>query len=211
MTSGIYKLTNIINKKIYIGSAININRRWKSHKRSASQDNPIWLISRALKKYGIDAFDWQIIEEVPKESLLEREQYYLDILQPFGDFGYNTAHIAGSTLGVKFSEQTRNTMSEQRKGKAGIWNKGRIAWNHGLSWNEDVKQKISRTKLGSNTGINNHRSKPTTFISPNGAIVLFDSINSGCLKYNLNVSAMAAVARGIRNQHKGWRLAEEKK
>lgn len=76
---GIYKITNTKNQKVYIGKSIDIERRWKEHIRHSkdefSKEKP--PIHRAINKYGVDAFEFQIIEECDIEILNNREVYYI--------------------------------------------------------------------------------------------------------------------------------------
>ena len=92
MKSGIYKITNIINGKFYIGSSKEIEKRWDDHKqylRGKYHDNP--KLQHAWDFYGEDKFRFDIIEEVNDEKLLlEREQYHLDLWKPYHrNIGYN--------------------------------------------------------------------------------------------------------------------------
>ena len=64
MTSGIYKITNKINNKVYIGQSVNIEERWDYHK-AVCHWNSQSALYRAFKKYGIENFDFQVIEKVP--------------------------------------------------------------------------------------------------------------------------------------------------
>lgn len=77
---GIYKIENLVNGKRYYGSSKNIDKRWRRHKnqlRSGKHGN--YYLQRAWVKYGEDKFSFEIIEECSIETLLEREQYYLDM------------------------------------------------------------------------------------------------------------------------------------
>lgn len=94
----IYKITNKINGKIYIGQTIvTISRRWSQHKTNANKENPDMAISRAIKKYGHENF---IIEELLvsecctldelKESLNKLEIFFIDNFNSLVDKnGYN--------------------------------------------------------------------------------------------------------------------------
>jgi len=114
MTTGIYQIRNKINKKIYIGSAINIARRWNEHIfRLGKQKHGNPHLQSVWDKYGQDNFEFTVLEECEKENLIEREQYYLDILKP----KYNICRKAYSCLGVKRTEETRAKMSAARIGK----------------------------------------------------------------------------------------------
>ena len=55
----VYKITNLINQKCYIGITNNLNKRWESHKK-CKDNKPLYL---AFKKYGITNFEFSIIEE----------------------------------------------------------------------------------------------------------------------------------------------------
>ena len=81
--SGIYKITNTITGDFYIGSSKNIKNRWANHKCHSTwkkcPDNPMYL---DMQKYGVDKFDFQILEEVKIEQLKEAEQKFIETLNP---------------------------------------------------------------------------------------------------------------------------------
>lgn len=112
--SGIYCITNKITGDRYIGSSVNINRRFKKHRtelRHNKHSNPI--LQRAFNKYGEDAFYFGIVEIC--ENIIEREQQYLDTKE----FKYNICEIAGSPGSRPCSEETRAKLritSSKRKG-----------------------------------------------------------------------------------------------
>jgi len=118
LKSGVYSIVNRLNKKIYIGSTVNfIYRKW-IHFNDPKISSP--HLQNAIKKYGIENFEFTILEEIEpiKEKLLEREQYYLDLYKSYEeDKGYNICHIAGSRLGSVQSEETRKKISIGRLGK----------------------------------------------------------------------------------------------
>ena len=58
---GIYKITNTINSKVYIGQSHNILYRWYSYKNSSKCHNE--HLKRSIIKYGIDNFTFEIIKE----------------------------------------------------------------------------------------------------------------------------------------------------
>lgn len=113
--SGIYKFTNKLNGKFYIGSSVNLRRRFANYFSLAyiSGVKNHLTISRALIKYGYFNFELEILEYCNTLDLLIREQYYIDILKP----KYNIAKIASSTIGIKKSEKQKNNISKAIKGK----------------------------------------------------------------------------------------------
>ena len=79
--SGVYKITNKVNGKFYIGSGNSVFSRWLNHASDLSNDNHInYKLQRAFDKYGFENFSFEIIEIHPAEGLNKREQYYLDTL-----------------------------------------------------------------------------------------------------------------------------------
>jgi group I intron endonuclease len=141
MKTGIYKITNIVNDKIYIGSALNISKRWSIHKRQLllNKHHSIKL-QRSYDKHGINNFKIDIIEECDIEILIEREQYFIDLYNSYNT-GYNCSPTAGSTLGRKASAEQIKRMSISRKGLT-PWNKGII----GIS--KETSEKLSRAGMG---------------------------------------------------------------
>ena len=136
--SGIYQIRNLVNGKIYIGSAVLLIRREKDHFRQLKKDqHPNRKLQRAWNKHGEQNFLFEIVEEVQeRENLIEREQRYIDILNP----EYNICKFAGSNLGRRLSEETRQKMSEARKGEKHP--------NFGKHLSEETRQKISQSRIG---------------------------------------------------------------
>lgn len=110
---GIYKIENLINKKIYIGSSIDITKRWRKHKFELNKNiHPNTYLQRAWNKYGSSNFSFKIIEYCGQNNIASREQSYLNSLNP----EYNLCKIAYSSLGRKATEETKALMSSVRIG-----------------------------------------------------------------------------------------------
>lgn len=115
--SGIYKIEHVDSGKTYVGSAVNIKRRWGEHKaRLNSKTHPNPKLQNAWNKYGEGSFVFGVIEECELEVLIEMEQKYIDTLEVV-TLGYNICEVAGSVLGIKRSEETKLRMSEAQKGR----------------------------------------------------------------------------------------------
>jgi len=112
--SGVYQITNQVNGKHYIGSAVNLKRRHTQHQsalRHGRHKNP--HLQAAWHKYGESAFGFTVLEYVEDSALLiPREQHFFDMLNP----EYNIAPNAGSNLGRRFSAEIRKKVSEAHKG-----------------------------------------------------------------------------------------------
>lgn len=134
MESGVYVIECLITHKVYVGSSVNIKDRFKRHRYELNRDNHhSQHLQRAWNKYGKDSFVFMVVEEVNDESLIvEREQYWIDKLDAYNN-GYNTCPTAGTMLGFKFSDESKQRLSEIRKG---------------FEHSEETKRKISESNKG---------------------------------------------------------------
>ena len=95
---GIYKIENKINGKVYIGQSINIKIRWQQHKREANCNRRNAPLYNALRKYGLDNFTFEVLEECSQELLNEKEIFWIAHYKSNDrDFGYNV--LAGGQNG----------------------------------------------------------------------------------------------------------------
>ena len=88
---GIYKITNKVNNKCYVGQAIDIDARWKKHRAVAFNPNDScynYPLYRAIRKYGLDSFIFQIIEECTPDMLNDKEIFYIAKYDSYEN-GYN--------------------------------------------------------------------------------------------------------------------------
>ena len=91
MNSGIYKITNCINQKVYIGKSINIKDRWTYHKSPSHWKNSKKSLYLAFQKYGLQNFTFEIIEEIRsdnKKLMNERECFWIKYYDSYYN-GYN--------------------------------------------------------------------------------------------------------------------------
>lgn len=103
---GIYKITNTINGKMYIGQSVDITRRWRQHKNS-ELDYPLY---KAFKKYGIENFIFEILEECSITMLNERERYYIQLYDSCR-CGYNqTLNASEYGHAIVFTQDSLDTL-----------------------------------------------------------------------------------------------------
>ena len=104
MICGIYKITNQINNKIYIGQSTDIHRRWADEK--ARSKNPklfeVSALYYALNKYGINNFTFEVIEECEPMELNDREWYWIQYYNSMTPNGYNLIKSKQQTPKQKF-------------------------------------------------------------------------------------------------------------
>lgn len=109
---GIYKITNLINNKIYIGKTNNSERRWRDHQRLAMTEGHKEynkVLYQAIRKYGIENFSFEMIEELEDYSVSEeREKYWISFYNSYnngyneskgGDGGSEKGHCQGTSNG----------------------------------------------------------------------------------------------------------------
>lgn len=102
----IYKITNKINGKVYIGKTERtIEIRWKEHQKNAKYEEKLFHIPlyKAFNKYGIENFSIEYIEECATNILNEREQYWIKFFDSCGN-GYNCT-LGGDGSLLLFSEE----------------------------------------------------------------------------------------------------------
>lgn len=141
--SGVYKIKNILNNKVYVGSSVNIYERWSEHKRELSKNNHhSILLQRAWNKYGEENFEFNVLEKCNESELLDKEQYYLDLYVAYDkNKGYNIArHSSAPMKGRKHSQETIAVLIEGLKNRdKSTWLKGQDAHNSKLK-DEDIPE-----------------------------------------------------------------------
>ena len=108
---GIYKITNTVTGDFYIGSSKDVKSRLAAHKCQSTwkkcPDNPMY---QDMMKYGVDKFEFQILEEVESSSLKETEQQFIEILKPT----YNNYRAKGLDI-ERYKEYQKEYMKEYQK------------------------------------------------------------------------------------------------
>lgn len=141
MNSGIYAIINIINDKMYVGSAIDIKNRCRKHKEKLKVNNhPNKYLQLSWNKYKENNFIFMTLEKVEKLNLLNREQIWIKQTKSYQkEFGYNSRQIPNSNIGLKFSDETKRKMSMAGKGHKR---------NLGQKRSEEYKKKLSEILKG---------------------------------------------------------------
>ena len=124
----VYKITNTVNGKFYVGCSNNIERRFMEHKTPGNVQNGTHVLARAFRKYGVENFSLEVLEKCSRSKLAEREAFYVSALNP----EYNMTDGGLGNPGRVVTPEQRKRLSKAAK----------MQWN-GLS-NEEKERIISR-------------------------------------------------------------------
>jgi group I intron endonuclease len=158
LKSGIYAIKNLLNGKLYIGSARDLTRRFNHHKarlRLNAHHNK--HLQSAWNLYGETAFAFEILEFCHIESLLDRENIYL---KAKGVERYNLSTEASGFAGWRMSERHKQIISATHKGK---------------KKSEQIRKKISSSRIGKYGGTEN----PACKLTKEDGLRALNLLNSG--------------------------------
>ena len=117
----IYKITNKINEKVYIGQTDNLERRWREHISISKNPNNVhhYYLHRAMACHGIDIFLYEVLEEIVSNNVSDFDQAEIKWISTYDskNLGYNLTDGGSATRGFKHSQSTKDKMSENNKGK----------------------------------------------------------------------------------------------
>ena len=158
---GVYRITCQITGDCYVGSSAYLHNRKSEHLQMLRNNEHVNIhLQRAWNKYGENSFIFEVIEKTSRAKLIEREQYWIEILVP----SYNIRKVAESNLGLKASEATRekhrqrwqNLSPEEKQQSLESLEKGRkrrdelVAngeWKHTPETIEVIKEKRANQKM----------------------------------------------------------------
>jgi len=192
--SGIYRWTNLINKKTYIGSSIDLRTRLYIYYSVKRISNSNMVIYKALQKYGYSNFSLEILEYCEPDQAILKEQKYIDLLKP----GYNINPTAGSSLGYKHSSETMEKLrnrdysfihNEETRLKLSVTATGR-------ELSEETKAKISAARRGIKLSVETRAKLSAATAAVHGVAVEVTNIKTGdTVQYSTMTEA--GVALGV--------------
>lgn len=183
--SGIYKITNTENDKVYVGSAYKINRRKSNHFAALRNDrHGNKHLQSAYNIYGEDKFTFEVIETCNKKELLSREDYWIDYYNCLDrEYGYNMKEAEAKT-GYRHTEEAKRKIGEASKGR---------------TCTEERRRNISESLMG-----NKHPlyGKPAPNRKPVIRVVIKTgkTYNYDCIKNAVNLSGASGVAECCRDE-----------
>lgn len=141
MTHAIYQIKNTVNGHVYVGSAVTLGKRWSRHRKDlerSKHDNR--FLQNAWNKHGADAFEFSVLERVESaDTLIAREQFWIDRLNAAQRPNYNLCAVAGSRLGIKATEETKEKLRVAMIGNQ---------WNVGYRHTPEARKNMGASKCG---------------------------------------------------------------
>lgn len=225
----VYKATNRINGKMYIGQTVkSLNKRISEHISDATFDRDTMYFHKAIRKYSEENFAWEIVVEC--NSLEELNRIEIEMIKRYNTFknGYNLTKGGEGKAGFKHTEESKKKIAKSLKGKKGFWSgkhrteeakrkqsesmKGEKHPNYGKHRSEETKKKISKSRKGKNIGKDIGSKSPVSkkyiITTPKGEEIFVHGIVNFCRNYKeerLNYRHLIEVARGKYKQHKGYK------
>jgi len=212
-SSGIYQIRCTQNGKIYVGSAVNLQWRWHSHRRDLSNGvhvNP--HLQSAWNLYGKTSFEFSVLEYVQDDKLLTTEQLWINKTGCTDRrIGFNVKLEATSaSQGIG---RTWDGFRDPSGNPVTIVNLSEFCRRNGLSLSSMLRLFKGRSKLKSCKGwthVNSVRQREFIkthdgFVDPSGKPVgPIRNLAAFCIERGLNNAHMTAVARGRIVSHRGW-------
>lgn len=196
----IYKIQNNINDKVYIGQTVReLDVRLNEHLRSNSS-----ISGRAMRKYGMDNFTIEIIDNAENmKDLNKKEIYWIEYYNSISPNGYNLTIGGEGTMGYEHTEETRLLQSELKEGMYF----GKDNPFYGRTHSDKQKSKWSRDRKGRNLDkarsvmLKNHRRKVRNI----DTCLEFDSIKEAGEYYDIAPTHITRVCKGKQNTTHGFR------
>jgi group I intron endonuclease len=149
--SGIYKIQSTIKpERIYIGSAVNIYKRWSKHLGELkSNAHHSIILQNHFNKYGISDLQFSVLLGCEINDLIKTEQYFIDSWNPY----FNICRIAGNCSGIKQSELTKQKKRDKQLGKKASQEtrlkiSNSMKGHKGHKFTDEQKRNISESKKG---------------------------------------------------------------
>lgn len=207
----IYVIKCLVNDKIYIGSSVNLRNRINRHYNDlVNNKHSSKHLQNAFNLYGNDKFIVEALEFCDRDSIINREQHYLDLFKPWNrDIGYNTCEIAGSPNKRFLTEEQKNKISNSLKGRiVSDETRKKIGdANRGKTQPKDAVEKSRLANIGRKQSEESieKRSKKYSFIDSEGNVYTGTNLKRFANQHGLHRFNLSEVLKGVRNSHKGFK------
>ena len=212
-TYTIYKATNKVNGKSYIGFDSNWPARYKNHEQFHKYEKYNTTFYNAIRKHGWNNFEWCIVYQS------EDKEHTLNVMEEHYIRHFNTHVDEGHGYNMTYGGEGNNMLCEEARYKMGSANRGKrrgplseetrrkIGLANSLKRRTpEQKEHIRKIRLGTKRSEEciKKKSKVCVAISPDGIEFKFYNLTRFCRDNNLHQGAMSAVALGKKQYHKGW-------
>jgi len=212
-SSGVYQIRCIPTGQVYIGSTVELQKRWSGHRgnlRRGKHQN--FYLQQAWDKYGEANFEFSVLEFVSESDLLRAEQAWIDTTKCTNRrLGFNISPIAGST-GDLFAQVWEGFIDPDGN-EVTITNLHRFCRQYGLDFPSMHRLAKGESKLKSYKGWTHKNSVRQRdyvktyngFIDPDGHPVgPITNLAAFCRDHSLDNTHMVAVVKGRICSHQGW-------
>ena len=191
----IYRVTNKINDKIYIGQTIKeLSKRKSAHESKAN--NPASHFHKAIRLYGKESFIWEVVEECnSKEEMDLKETFYIKQYDSINK-GYNMTSGGEGTINRVCGLSTREKISRSKIGKP-------LSAKH-----KELLSSMRRGKSKSKShilSVAESKSKVWKITFPDLHVETIRNLSKFCRTHHINDNGMRLVANGSRKHHKGFK------
>lgn len=214
----IYKITNTVNNKSYVGYTTNPTARWEAHRHNQGSK----LVFQAIKKYGEDKFTFEVIAE----DTVDNEQKYIDEHNTMAPYGYNLVEGGGlppKPYGSYIEMYGNNDKAEkfrQKQLEQGGFGptmhteetKRKISMNNaramqGKKHKASTLKLISEARRGVHQGAGNPNAKQFELTSPQGKVyTCIGNLKTMCEQLGLSFATVRASLQFNRPMRSGWRV-----
>jgi len=204
----VYKATNIVDGKSYIGRTVRTLRERKNCHLSASKNKDYYkaVFYNAIRKHEFENFVWQILECCDDScSLSMAEEWYIRYFRTKVPYGYNMSFGGGSNKGWKMPEESRLKIKQARFGtKQPLLVRRKISESN-LKVQYLVDRNGNRNGMYGKRGNNSPTAKKYVVTFPDGREECIVGIRDFSRKEGLDSSSLVKCAKGKYGSHKGYR------
>jgi group I intron endonuclease len=210
MKNIVYKITNTINNKVYIGvTQQDLKIRWQQHKCNSNKKT--YHLYNAIRKYGFSNFQIEVIFKAnDKDEMFAKE---IELISKYKSnnrvYGYNN-----SLGGEKSRKGTK--LSKEQKMQISVFQKNRLRKPHSI----ETKEKMSKAAKGKDMSkliiASSKKRKGKPALNKKAIILndieIFNSLTEASLKYNILVSSISNNIKGLSKKTKVgiWKIYEHK-
>jgi len=198
----VYEISNTIDNRVYVGSTINLNKRWNEHKRDLLNNKHQNIhLQRFVNKYGLNVLIFNVLEKINNKNILIREQHYLNIIKNKFNIAENSS---APMMGKSHTEEAIKKISQHSAGSNNpMFGKKRPQWlinkltASSLNRNKSIEEKIKR--------IINLPNRCEIIIKKNNCKIICFSMSHAAKVIKVSQQSISKAVKNNRNSM-GWMI-----